>query len=224
MKRTIDTAIVLKRVNYGESDRVLTLLTKEHGKISVFAKGVRKPKSRLAGGIELLSLSEVGYLEGKSDLKTLTSATLRVHYGAIVKDVQKMNRALEALERVAKLADENAGQEYFVILETYFAALADDQYNEKLTEVWFRLQIMHACGVLGDIGIQGNIKADIDAFRFNYDKQFFETDIRGDFSKNDIKLLKLLRKRSKPVRLASPLGSEESLLQFTRTLYSFNLG
>ena len=47
-KRT--QAIVLRRTNYGEADRILQLLTPE-GKKSVMAKGVRKEKSKLAGGI-----------------------------------------------------------------------------------------------------------------------------------------------------------------------------
>ena len=51
-------AIILRRTNYGESDRILTLLTPE-GKFSVLARGARKEKSRLAGGIELFSVSDV---------------------------------------------------------------------------------------------------------------------------------------------------------------------
>ena len=51
-------AIVLRRTNYGESDRILSLLTPE-GKIAVLARGVRKEKSRLAGGIELFSTDDV---------------------------------------------------------------------------------------------------------------------------------------------------------------------
>ena len=50
------TAIVLKRVNYNESDRIVTFLTPE-GRFSTIAKGVRKEKSKLAGGIEMFCLS-----------------------------------------------------------------------------------------------------------------------------------------------------------------------
>ena len=42
-----DEAIVLRRLDYGEADRILTLLTKEHGKVGAIAKGVRRPQSRL---------------------------------------------------------------------------------------------------------------------------------------------------------------------------------
>jgi len=43
-----DEGIVLRRIDYGEADRILTVLTLEHGKIGVIARGVRKSQSRLA--------------------------------------------------------------------------------------------------------------------------------------------------------------------------------
>ena len=66
MKPTTTTsAIILKRVDYGEADRILTLLTPDHGKLSLMAKGVRKIKSKLAGGIELFSISTITFAEGR---------------------------------------------------------------------------------------------------------------------------------------------------------------
>jgi len=52
MKITKTKAIVLRRTNYGEADRIIQFITPV-GKISAIAKGVRREKSRLAGGIEL---------------------------------------------------------------------------------------------------------------------------------------------------------------------------
>ena len=50
MTQTLRTkCIILRRTNYGEADRILTVLTPEHGQLSVMARGVRKEKSRLAG-------------------------------------------------------------------------------------------------------------------------------------------------------------------------------
>ena len=73
--KTISTqAIVLKRSNYREADRILRVITPDRGKISLIAKAVRKPKSKLAGGIELFSVNEISYIEGKSDLSTLVSS------------------------------------------------------------------------------------------------------------------------------------------------------
>ena len=49
---------VVGRTNYSEADRILRIITPV-GKVSAIAKGVRKPKSKLAGGIELLTLSDL---------------------------------------------------------------------------------------------------------------------------------------------------------------------
>ena len=50
-------AIVIRRRNWGEADRLLTMYTREHGKIQGVAKGARKPTSRKAGHVELFSRS-----------------------------------------------------------------------------------------------------------------------------------------------------------------------
>jgi DNA repair protein RecO (recombination protein O) len=52
-------AIVIRRRDWGEADRLLTLYTREHGKIQAVAKGARKPTSRKAGHIELFTLTQL---------------------------------------------------------------------------------------------------------------------------------------------------------------------
>jgi DNA repair protein RecO (recombination protein O) len=58
MKTIVTKGIVLTRTDYGEADRILHFLTPDQGKIAGIAKGVRKSKSKLAGGIELFSVSK----------------------------------------------------------------------------------------------------------------------------------------------------------------------
>lgn len=224
MKRVIDQAIVLRRVNYGESDRVVTLLTKNNGKISVFAKSARKQKSRLSGGIELLSISEIGYIDGKSGLKALTSANLLKHFDGIVKDIEKTKQVFDALKQVEKLSDDGAGQEYYDPLETYMSSLGGDSFDKDLVEVWFRLQLLSIAGVLGNIKVRHMSPVrDKTMYSFNYDKQFFEGDLSGVFSKNDIKLLRLLGSHRTPIRLDKELNGRNNLLNFTKTLFAMNL-
>lgn len=224
MKRSIDKAIVLRRTNYGERDRVVTLLTKDHGKITVFAKGVRSQKSRLNAGIELLSVSEVGFIDGKSDIKTLTNATLITHYDAIVRDIDKTAQVFEVLKRVTKLIDDGAGQEYFDGLQTYMECLANNNYDKDVVEVWFGLQLLSTSGVLGSIKVQDRPPSGAETmYRFNYDEQFFESHAGGGFSQNDIKLLRLLGSHNRPVRVADDLNACSNLLQFTKTLFALNL-
>ncbi|MBI2593599.1 DNA repair protein RecO, partial [Candidatus Daviesbacteria bacterium] len=64
--------IILKRTNFGEADRMLTVLTKNLGKITVIARGVRKITSRRAGNVELLNVVKLGLFKGKG--YTLTEA------------------------------------------------------------------------------------------------------------------------------------------------------
>ena len=98
-------AIVLRRTDYGEADRILQLLTPE-GKRSVIAKGVRKEKSKLAGGIELFSVSEVVIHEGKTELGVLTSAKLMEYYDAFVKDIELIEMGGAMMKSVSARAEQ----------------------------------------------------------------------------------------------------------------------
>ena len=86
MKTQRTRAIILRRTNYGEADRILQLLT-EQGRRSVIARGVRREKSKLAGGIELFAVSDVVIGEGKGELGVLTSARLVQFYRSFVVSV-----------------------------------------------------------------------------------------------------------------------------------------
>src|SRR6202165_3856029 len=61
-----DSAGVLGKIDYGESDRIYTLLTREHGKVGVLARGVRRSTSRLASALELFSLVDVQLAKGRN--------------------------------------------------------------------------------------------------------------------------------------------------------------
>jgi DNA repair protein RecO (recombination protein O) len=59
-------AIVLTRFDYGEADRVLTLITPSYGKLKVIAKGVRRPSSRLGGSLEPFAELRVSLVRGRT--------------------------------------------------------------------------------------------------------------------------------------------------------------
>ena len=72
---TIKTSgIVIRRINLGEADKILTILTRDRGKIRVVAKGVRRPKAKLAGFSDMFHYNDFILAEGRN-LDIVTSAT-----------------------------------------------------------------------------------------------------------------------------------------------------
>src|ERR1700691_3575599 len=113
MKPLLTQGIVLKRVNYGEADRIVTFLTPERGKLSLMARGVRKVKSKLAGGIELFSVSDLTFIEGRRDIGTLISSRLETHYGSIIKNIDRVQLGYELIELLNRATEDHPESAYF---------------------------------------------------------------------------------------------------------------
>lgn len=97
--------ICLRTYDFGEADKILHLYSSEHGRISAIAKGVKKPKSKLAGACELLNLSEVQLSKGKS-LDLLIQYQPRESFSGIRADLLKLAYALLFAELVNLTAGE----------------------------------------------------------------------------------------------------------------------
>ncbi len=89
--------IVLKKVDRKEADQLFTIYTKDFGKLKVLGRGIRKISSKLRSGMEMLCLSEIGFIQGKT-YKTLTDAVLIEKFQNINKDLEKINIANNILE------------------------------------------------------------------------------------------------------------------------------
>lgn len=98
--------IVLRRRNFGEADRILTIFSLHKGKISVMAKGVRKITSRRAGNIELLNRVQMYLHQGKTFL-ILTEASSLDTYAKIKADLALSTYAYHIIELLDKLTAEN---------------------------------------------------------------------------------------------------------------------
>jgi DNA repair protein RecO (recombination protein O) len=98
-----DEAVVLRKLDYGEADRIFTLLTREHGKVGAIAKGVRKPAARLASTLELYARIDVQLAEGRS-LDVITQA-VRIAGPRIEADLEHTSHAAliaEVADRVSE--------------------------------------------------------------------------------------------------------------------------
>lgn len=193
-KISSDSAIILRRIDYGEADRIITFLTKSAGKVRGMLKGVRRQKSKMAGGIELFSISEIHYIKGRGDIDTVTSTRLIIHYGNIVKDIDRTEAAYQMLKRINEIVEDSHGQEYFVILSEALAGLDDMRINTDIICLNFDMRIMQAYGNLPDFSRdkQGQLLDQDDKFEFDYESVSFYPHTNGKFDKNHIKFLKLL--------------------------------
>src|SRR5882757_7580474 len=99
MRNLRTEGIVIKRRNYGEADRILTVLTRDYGKISIKATGVRKITSRRSAHIELLNHTTL-HLYKKNTFMVLTEAKMLEDFSVIKQDFQKIGLAYHFCELV----------------------------------------------------------------------------------------------------------------------------
>ena len=164
-------AIVLKRTDYGEADRILQLLTPE-GKKSVMAKGVRKEKSKLAGGIELFSVSEVVIHEGRGELGILTSAKLLEHYDAFVGDLELLELGGGLMKNASRRAEQVDSPEFFNILRQSLQAAQKHALEgpetrwKELIRSWASMNLLRASGE------EINLKYDVSGNRLLPDSRY----------------------------------------------------
>lgn len=211
MKQVVTTAIVLRRTDYGEADRILTLLTPAYGKLSLLAKGVRRAKSKLAGGIELFSVSEITFIKGRGDIGTLVSTRLIKHYDGIVKDFDRTMMGYELIKQLHKVTEDEPEEAYFLLLERAFEALNDPTISGEMIRFWFEAEILRLGGHTPNLqtDTQGNdLRAD-SVYSFSFDDVAFTPDEGGRFSARHIKFLRLVFAGNSPKILATIKDSGE---------------
>jgi DNA repair protein RecO (recombination protein O) len=227
MNQITTKGVVLTRTDFGEADRIVTLLTPDHGKLRLMAKGVRRVKSKLAGGIELFSISDITFIRGRGDIGTLVSSRLRKHYGNIVKDIERTMLGYELIKQLNRATEDEAEPAYFELLEQIFAALDDSTLSMELIRVWFAAQLLRLGGHTPNLQTEvGGEKLAPDAsYEFNFDDAAFARREQGTFQADDIKFLRLLFSGNQPAALAKVVGNAirtetaEPLVRFMQQQY-----
>jgi len=211
MNRYITKGIVLNRTDYGEADRIIHFLTTDHGKIATMAKGVRRSKAKLAGSVELFSISDLTILPGKSDIDTLMSARLDTHFGNIVKDLSRTELGFELLRRADKATEDQPEPGYFETLALSLAGLNNIDLDPALVELWFNLRILKLSGHSPNLEMDytGKPLAEAKNYEFKADHMNFAVSGRGRYNVNHIKLLRLATVAKKPDLLGKVKGVDE---------------
>lgn len=148
----LSSAIVLKRSNLGETDRLMTLLTRSKGKIVVRARGVRGAQSKRRSHIELFNTLKIQVIEGKS-FSVLGQTELLSDRSFLKHDLQSLRIAFHLVELVEKLLPEHEPQEeIFDLLDRALSSISPELWaNEAgLAQVFEgRLLVMLGYGLVG---------------------------------------------------------------------------
>lgn len=211
MKTTTTRAIVLRRTNYGEADRILQLLTPE-GRRSVMARGVRKQKSKLAGGIELFAICDVVLGDGKGELGILTSSRLVHFYRHIIEDYDRLQFGYFVIQQVTKASENVDEPEWFDLLSEVFMGLDVMTIPLPLTQTWFYLKY---AGLLGhqlnlEIDTNGEKLSAQRTYRYDIGEQGLRETPSGEINGEHIKLLRLISTRS--IKILAQIGGVNDLL------------
>lgn len=138
-------AIVLKRINLGETDRIVTLLSREKGKIAGVAKGSRKAISRLSGASEVFTCARYQMATGRN-LDVITQVDIRESFPRIHADLFRIAYAAYLIEVIDRFTDEDehCPNLFDLLLSALF--LMERPNDPEIVARMFDLQLMREIG------------------------------------------------------------------------------
>ena len=137
--------IVLTRRNFGEADRILSIYSKDRGRVSLIAKGVRRPSSRKRGHIEVFNLVKFQAVIGHG-FDTMTEAEVANDFKSIRTSLKKISLAYYFMEVVGRITHEGESNlELFNLLSSALTELETARELKKL-RLDFVLQLLTLLG------------------------------------------------------------------------------
>lgn len=123
--------VILATRSFSEADRVLAIFSRDYGKVSTIAKGVRKPKSKKGRNVEVFNVIKFAAARGKS-LDILTEVELLDAHKKVRKDLQRTSVAYYFVETIGRITqDEEKNPELYDLLVDYLTALEDTKNLKK---------------------------------------------------------------------------------------------
>jgi DNA repair protein RecO (recombination protein O) len=141
-------AILLRRIDYGDFDLILTFLSLQRGKISLIAKSAKKSTKRFAGILELFSLMEVVASTGKGrGLPVLQEAALKSPFSTIRNDIRKTAYASYWCELLYKWVEENQKQApLYYLLKHVLSQLDGGAPAAAEISIFFQMRLLYISG------------------------------------------------------------------------------
>jgi DNA repair protein RecO (recombination protein O) len=123
---------VLRSVDFGEADRILTLLTERHGRLAVIARGARRSQRRFAGALEPFAILEATIALGSGDVSRLSEARVVRAFPRLLGSLAAMREAGRALELVRRVAPQREGEpRLLAVVEQLFEELDQGPAEER---------------------------------------------------------------------------------------------
>ena len=105
MKHYRDSGVIVRTFKLGESDRIISVVTAENGKVRAVAKGVRKTKSRFGGRLELLRHLDFQFYRGRGELDIVTQVETRDYWPQVTGDLDRLTKAMTVAEAIDQIAE-----------------------------------------------------------------------------------------------------------------------
>jgi len=152
MASIVTQGIILKRHNFGEADRIMTVLTDRLGKIAVVARGVRKITSRRAGNVEILNYVRIGLFKGKG--YTLTEAEAIETFPKIKENLTLSSTAFHVIELADRLiVEEQSNPQVFDLVLATLKIL--EKNPRQLFIRAYEIKLMRLLGFLSADSLEG---------------------------------------------------------------------
>jgi DNA repair protein RecO (recombination protein O) len=141
-----DEAVVLRTHKLGEADRIVTMLTRQHGKVRAVAKGVRRTASKFGARLEPFMVADVQLYEGRT-LDIITQAESLGSYGAqITSDYPSYTAASAMVETADKLTESESSLQQYLLLVGALRSLSRKEHGASLTLDSYLLRALSMAG------------------------------------------------------------------------------
>ncbi len=153
--------VVIRQTKYSESDKILTIFTKEKGKVQAIAKGARRPKSHLMGSTEIFCYSEFLMYNGKS-LYNINQGQIIDSFYSLREDLYKLSYATFILELIdSSVLEEEPNDILFELLVKTLKILSEMKDDYKKLLFAFQIKYISFIGFKPQLNVCVNCSGEI---------------------------------------------------------------
>ncbi|NIT58269.1 MAG: DNA repair protein RecO [Aliifodinibius sp.] len=142
-------AIIFKSVDYQESSKIVTAFTLEHGKIALMVRGVKKPKSKFSGLIEIGNILDVVYYYKPSrSVQILSEASYSIKNKNLRSDFEKMATMTSAIELISQLLhDDEINEPLFIFTKKMLIWLNSAEVHPPMLFPYIQIRLAELTGI-----------------------------------------------------------------------------